>query len=131
MRCLLAENEKVFESNEGIFVAKEALKNLVLCLAPYAPHFCEELWRVMGEKTIISKEAWPGFRADLLTESTFTLVVQVNGKVRDKIELKKGISKDDIQKQVMQLPKVQQFMEGKPVKQFVYVPERLANVVVG
>jgi len=74
--------------------------------------------------------SWPTFRPDLLTESKFTLVVQVNGKVRERVELPKGISKDEVQKQVLQMEKLKPFIDGKTLKQFVYVPERIANVVV-
>lgn len=127
---LLDKDAKAFASKEGQFVIREALRALVICLAPFAPHVCEELWVACGEKGLVAHAAWPTFRADLLTEETFLLVVQVNGKVREKVELPKSLSKDEIQKRVMELPKVQSFVEGKQLRQFIYVPERIANVVV-
>ncbi len=127
---LLAQNDKAYADAPGFFVVHEALKALIVCLSPYAPHLCEELWSEMGNTSLVSLEPWPSFRQDLLTEEKFLLVVQVNGKVRDRIEISKKLSKEEIQKEVMALPKIQAVVEGKSLKQFIYVPERLANVVV-
>lgn len=127
---VLATNEKAYESDAGKAVLQEAVEALVLCLSPYAPHLCEELWHEMGRKTLLSLEPWPKFDPSLLIEATFTLVIQINGKVRDKIEIPKGLSKEEIQKRVVSLPKIMPYVEGKNIKQFVYVPEKLANVVV-
>lgn len=127
---LLAKNDQAYASPAGHFALYEAVKALVVCLSPYTPHLCEELWAEMGNKTLVSVEPWPMFRKDLLVDEKFTLVVQVNGKLRDKVDLPKTMKKEEIQKFVMDLPKIKAAVEGKTVKQFVYVPERLANVVV-
>lgn len=127
---VLTDNEKFFSSSDGKWTLQEAMESLLLCLAPFSPHLSEELWHEMGHKTMIVGASWPTFRPDLLTESKFTLVVQVNGKVRERVELPKGISKDEVQKQVLQMEKLKPFIDGKTLKQFVYVPERIANVVV-
>lgn len=126
----LDQNASQFDSSAGKFVVGEALKALVLLLAPYAPHLSEELWRASGQVTLVSEASWPKFLPELLTQETFMLVVQVNGKVREKLEMPKGLTKEEIQAQILQLPKLQQFLQGKTVKQFIYVPERIANVVV-
>jgi len=127
---LLNESDKAFDSAAGAFVMHEALGSLVVTLSPFAPHLCEELWAAMGNKTLVSEAAYPAHDPAFLVNDTFLLVVQVNGKVREKIELPKGISKEEIQKTVMELPRLQPFIEGKTLRQFVYVPERIANVVV-
>lgn len=127
---LLDQDAKAFQTPAGTFAVREALHSLTLLLAPYAPHLSEELWQASGHKTLVADAAWPAYKAELLAQETFTLVVQVNGKVREKIELGKGLSKEEIQKQVMALPKIQPFITGKSLKQFIYVPERIANVVV-
>jgi leucyl-tRNA synthetase len=128
--ALLTENPTAFTSPAGQSVLYEALSNLVVCLAPYAPHLSEELWSEMGKKTLVSLETWPSFDEKLLVNETFTLVVQVNGKVRDKVEVPKEISKTDIEKLVVKLPKIAPFIEGKAVRQIIYVPNRIANLVV-
>jgi leucyl-tRNA synthetase len=126
----LTENENFFSSRDAKWTLQEAMQSLVLCLAPFAPHMMEELWHEMGQKTLIANVTWPQFRPDLLTENKFTLVVQVNGKVRERVDVPKGLSKEEIQKMVLEMPKLKPFIEGKTLKQFVYVPERIANVVV-
>ena len=126
----LTENEKFFHSPDGKWTLQEAMESLLLCLAPFSPHMSEELWHEMGHTTMIVGASWPAYRPELLTESKFTLVVQVNGKVRERIEMPKGITKEEVQAQVMQMEKLKPFIDGKTLKQFVYVPERIANVVV-
>jgi leucyl-tRNA synthetase len=127
----LTENAQAFDSDAGRFVIQEALRSLVLCLSPFTPHLSEELWASTGSQTMACEMPFPKALPEFLSSESFVLVVQVNGKVRDKVEVRKGMSKDEIQAFVLALPKVQQFMEGKPVRQFVYVPERIANVVLG
>ena len=126
----LTDNDKFFATPDGKWVLGEAMKSLSLCLAPFAPHLMEELWYEMGHRNLIASANWPEFRADLLVASQFTLVIQVNGKVRDRIDISKGLSKDEVQKIVMEIVKIKPFIEGKTLKQFIYVKERLANVVV-
>jgi leucyl-tRNA synthetase len=126
---LMSVDEKILLTPWGHFVVYELLSSLVLLLSPYAPHIAEELWAAMGHKTLASLEAWPRYDETLLTNETFTLVVQINGKVREKIELPKSVEKAEVEKVVLGLPKLQPYLEGKTVKQVVYVPHRLANVV--
>jgi len=127
---LLDKDASAFATTEGKFVMREAVLALVQTLSPFAPHLAEELWEAIGEKTQVGLSDWPKFKPELLKDETFLLVVQVNGKVRDRIELPKGMAKDAIQQKVMELEKLQTFLAGKQVKQFIYVPERIANVVV-
>jgi len=127
----LADNEKFFSSSEAKWTLQEAMRSLLLCLAPFAPHMMEELWHELGHRTFVTTAEWPKYRPELLVESKFTLVVQVNGKVRDRVEMAKGITKDDVQKLVLAMDKIKPFIEGKTLRQFIYVPEKIANVVVG
>lgn len=128
--ALLTENGQAFSGDEGRAVIHEALKSLVLCLTPFSPHIAEELWSVSGGSGFVSEAAWPKFDPSLLQAETFMLVVQVNGKVRDKVQVAKGIAPKEIESLVMGLPRLKSFLEGKTVRNFIYVPERLANVVV-
>ncbi len=130
---LLTESDKAFSDSGkpgAEAVLKEALQSLVLCLAPFTPHLSEELWAAMGGSGLVANAAFPAYDPALLMSETFLLVVQVNGKVREKMETQKGLSKEEIQKLVLELPRLQSYLAGKTVKQFVYVPERIANVVV-
>jgi leucyl-tRNA synthetase len=124
------EKKDAFSDPASRFILQEGVRALIRCLAPFTPHICEELWEALGEKEKVSETAWPDVREDLLVEDSFLLIVQVNGKLRDKASFPKNASAKDIERAVLALPKLAPYLEGKTVKKFIYVPERLANVVV-
>lgn len=102
-------------------------------LAPFAPHLADEIWcEVLGHKTSINARGagWPAFDTSKLQAATFELVVQVNGKVRDKMTVASDIGEDEAKAMVLASEKVQKWLEGKTPKQVVYVKGRLVSVVV-
>ncbi len=109
---------------------KETFAKLLLMLAPIAPHFCEELWQMLGEKESIFQAAWPQYDPDLLIEDTATYVIQVNGKLRAKIDVPADISEDKLKALVLADEKVAPWVKGKPVKKFIVIPQKLVNLVV-
>ncbi len=109
---------------------REVFEKLLLCLSPVCPHICEELWERLGKETLISEAAFPTWEEDLLKEETFTLVVQINGKVRDQVEAPSGITKEEALSLVKELPKIQKYLEGKNIRNVIFVPEKLINIVV-
>jgi leucyl-tRNA synthetase len=109
---------------------KEVFSALVLLLSPIAPHFCEELWQALGNKESILKAGWPKYDPKMLVEETMTIVIQVNGKVRSKIEAPSDIRDDKLKELVLADEKVKQWLEGKTVKNIVIVPKRLISIVV-
>ena len=108
----------------------ECVGKLLLLLAPMAPHMTEELWERTGGAYSIHQQEFPGWDEDLAADEVFTLVVQVNGKVRDKLEVPVGIPESEAQELALSSPRVQSFLDGKSVNKTVYVPGRLVNVVV-
>ncbi len=108
---------------------KEVFSALVLLLSPIAPHFCEELWQVLGNKGSILKAGWPKFDPKMLVEENITIVIQVNGKVRSKIEVPAGITDEELKGLVLGDERVKPWLEGKPVKNIVIVPKRLVSIV--
>ena len=102
----------------------------MLMLAPMAPHMTEELWGMNGHSYSIHQQEFPSWDDDLAAEDVITLVLQVNGKVRDKIEVDAGIEESEAQALALASPKIQSFVEGKSVVKSVYVPSRLVNIVV-
>ncbi|HZK67233.1 MAG TPA: class I tRNA ligase family protein, partial [Chloroflexota bacterium] len=108
----------------------EAIEKLVLMLAPSAPHLAEELWHRLGHEESVHLQPWPAWDEALTVEDVVTLVVQVNGKVRDKLEIPAGMEKEEVRKTALERPKVQPYLEGKAVRGVVYVPNRLVNIVV-
>ncbi|MFH0935376.1 MAG: leucine--tRNA ligase [Candidatus Omnitrophota bacterium] len=109
---------------------KEIFSKLVVMLSPIAPHFAEELWGRLGNKAGIFETEWPQHDPAMLIEDTVTVVVQVNGKLRSKITVPADISEERLRALVLADQKLNSWLEGKPVKKFIYVPQRLINLVV-
>jgi len=99
-------------------------------LAPMAPHISEELWHLTGHAGGIHTTEWPVYDEALTHDETFTLVVQVNGKVRERIEVARDISEAEVRKLALSNPRVASFIGESTVQKVIYVPGRLVNVVV-
>jgi len=102
----------------------------VKMISVYAPHLGEELWEKMGKKGSISKERWPEWDESLCADATVTVVVQVNGKLRDKFECAPDTSKEELEKLAFATPKAQEFTAGKKIAKVIVVPGKLVNIVV-
>jgi leucyl-tRNA synthetase len=109
---------------------EEAIETLLLLLAPCCPHIAEELWTRTGKPYSIHQQAWPAFNADLAAEEVITLIVQINGKVRARIEVSADISEEEAKATALADENVQRHIGGKDVRKVIYVPGRLVNVVV-
>jgi leucyl-tRNA synthetase len=109
---------------------KEVFSNLVIMLAPIAPHFAEELWELLGNKESIFKAPWPKYDPSLLVEEKLVIVIQVNGKVRSKIEVPADIKEDKLKELVLADERAEHWIAGKPVKNFILIPGKLVNIVV-
>lgn len=109
---------------------RQILEPLLILLSPFAPHIAEELWEQMGHKGGLSKINWPEFKEAYLTESSISYPVSVNGKTRAQITVSATAAKDEVEKLVLADETVQKWMEGKPVKKFIFVPGKIVNVVV-
>ena len=108
----------------------EAVSALVLMLAPTAPHFTEEVWSRLGRAYSIHNQAWPEWNEELAKEEEITLVVQVNGKVRDRLTVPASVTETEARERVFASEKIKVHLEGKTIANVVYVPGRLVNVVV-
>ncbi len=108
----------------------DAVTTLLLLLAPVAPHITEELWQRRGHQGSIHEAAWPEFDEEAAAEDVITLVLQVNGKVRDKIEVPAGITRAEAEAAALASPKVQARVGEGTVRSVIVVPGRLVNVVV-
>ena len=109
---------------------KEAIKGLLLCLSPFAPHLAEELWQQIGQPVPIAAQAWPAWDESLCEDETVEMAVQINGKVRSKVVLAKTATEDDVRELVLQDPKVQAQLEGKGLRKLIYVPGRIVNLII-
>jgi len=117
-------------SPQGRAVVQEALEVVVLVLSPVVPHACHALWRELGHGGAVVDERWPEPDARALERATVDVVVQVNGKLRGRVTVPAGAGEATVREAALADANVQRFMEGKPVRKFVYVPGKLANVVV-
>jgi len=109
---------------------KEVFSRLVIMLSPITPHFSEELWQELGNKESIFKSSWPKYDPELLIEENVELVIQINGKIRSKIQVPRSISEDKLKELVLKDEKLAAWLEGKPPKKFIVVPQRLVNIVI-
>ncbi len=109
---------------------REALEILVLIVSPFAPHIGEELWERLGHDESLAYHVWPEYDPSALVEDTVTVPVQVNGKLRDRLEIAAGASKDEVETLALASEKVQGFVGEKRIVKFVYVPDKLVNIVV-
>ncbi len=108
----------------------EGLQKLVVLMAPFAPHITEELWKMLGNGTSVHSQKWPAYNEDALVRDSITMVVQVNGKVRSKIEIPAQMDRDEAVKRAMADHKIQSYIDGKNIVNTIVVPGKLINVVV-
>jgi leucyl-tRNA synthetase len=109
---------------------KETITTLLLLLAPTAPHLAEELWQQTGHQYSIHNQDWPNWNEELAREEEITLVVQVNGKLRDRLTVSASVTEDEARQLALDSQRVKPHIEGKQIAQVVYVPGRLVNLVV-
>ena len=118
------------ESAEGKAVAREVLEAAVILLSPIVPHICETLWAELNAGSALWQQAWPQADQAALVQTEMELMVQVNGKLRDKILVAADAAEDDIKAAAFASAGAIKFMEGKTPKKVIVVPKRLVNIVV-
>ena len=114
----------------GFSVVRFALESVALMLSPIVPHLCEELWQAMGHEDSIAAAAWPSYDAAALRPEDVLIVVQVNGKVRSRFTVAAGTGEAAIKEAALADERVRKFIDGRPVKKWIYVENKLANIVV-
>ena len=122
--------KKTQYSDEDKNVLSFALVTLLKLMAPTTVHLTEEIYHQIGGKGSIHETRWPEFEEKLAKTSAITLVVQVNGKVKDKIEVDSESTKEELEKHALESEKVKQAAEGKTIVKTIVVPGRLVNIVV-
>src|SRR5437016_6132311 len=130
MEC---NNALIKQQNEPVARSaayRDTLETMMQLLAPMAPHMTEELWHLTGHSGSIHMTSWPTYNEALTHDETFTLVIQVNGKVRERIEVPAAISEHEVRRLALENPRVASFIGDFTVQKVIYIPGRLVNIVV-
>ncbi len=109
---------------------KEAVDAILQLLSPMVPHFTEELWQLLGHKEQLTNSPWPSFDKEAAKEDEITLVVQVNGKVRSRLQVEAGIAEETIKEMALADERVQKFLEGQNIRKIIVVKNKLISIVI-
>ncbi|MBI5893348.1 MAG: leucine--tRNA ligase [Deltaproteobacteria bacterium] len=117
--------------DKGSPLFKDAVETLIVLLSPFAPHISEELWQMMGNKEMLANREWPSYDEKALIKEEATLVVQINGKVRNRINIPAGSSQKEAEEIASNDEKIKEWLKDKKIKKVIYVQDKILNVVVG
>uniref|UniRef100_UPI0038BB58D7 leucine--tRNA ligase n=1 Tax=Aminipila butyrica TaxID=433296 RepID=UPI0038BB58D7 len=120
--------KEIEDINLGLL--KAAVENLVLILSPFTPHICEEMWQSLGHEGSVYKMSWPTYDPAAMVRDTVEIVIQINGKVKEKMNVANGLSKEELEKLAMDSDKIKTLTEGKTIAKIIAVPNKLLNIVV-
>jgi leucyl-tRNA synthetase len=109
---------------------REGVETLLLCLSPFCPHLCEELWQSLGNETWLARETWPVADVDALKVDRVTVVLQINGKLREQFEVDPGLDREELARLVLSMEAAKKRIEGREIVKVIAVPDKLVNVVV-
>jgi len=125
-----SERDELIKTRLGRQSLREAMEKLVILLSPFAPHFSQELWQKMGHEDFLIKTSWPSYEPQLAQEERLAIVIQINGKLRDKLEAERELNQEEIKERALNLERVQKFIRGKKVRRVIYVKNKLINIVI-
>ncbi|WP_418764610.1 leucine--tRNA ligase [Mailhella sp.] len=123
--------EELSATEEGRAALSSAMSTVLVMLFPFTPHMCEEVWQELGHTESLDDVRWPAWSEDALKRDVVTVVVQVNGKLRGKLEVPAGASREDLEKAALAERSIQNHIAGKTVRKVIVVPGKLVNVVAG
>ena len=123
--------EKQSEKDENLYaVIRESMEAMILTLSPFAPHITAEMAILMNFSKTLDKEKWPTYKEELTQTDEILIVIQVNGKVRQKIQVDTGISDEELKSLSLNEPRIQEWIQDKDIKKIIIVPKKLVNIVV-
>lgn len=114
--------------NPGLINA--CIEKLVLILSPFTPHVCEEMWEYLGHTGSLYNVSWPDYDESALVKDSVEIVIQINGKVKEKMSVASGLSRDELQKTVMESEAAVKAVDGRNIVKIIAVPDKLVNIVV-
>jgi leucyl-tRNA synthetase len=110
-------------------VIRESLETVVVLLSPFVPHFAEELWEVLGNRDSIIKTRWPQYDPEAVLEEEILIVIQVNGKLRDRMTIPVSYGEEEVKAWAFKSDRIRKLVEGKEIKRVILVPRKLVNIV--
>ena len=114
----------------GVDSWSDSIRNLVLMLAPFAPHLSEELWGKISNEYSVHSQNFPKWNPEFVKEDTFNLVIQINGKVRDKVLADAAIDENQAKEIALSRENISKYVDGKSIKRCIYISKKLINIVV-
>ncbi|MGB7294473.1 MAG: class I tRNA ligase family protein, partial [Candidatus Aminicenantales bacterium] len=128
----LAKKEKdaLRQNDSGRGALRLALESLIVLLSPFTPHLAEELWEKTGHRGLLARFPWPRFDPEMAQEEKVTIIVQVNGKLRDKFEAEPGIGENEMKEQALALGRIQTALAGRTIRKVICVEDKLVSIVV-
>ena len=119
---------KLDKNNYGLL--HEALSSWVIMISPLAPHLAEELWKILGYKSLVAEQMWPKYENKFLIEENINLIIQVNGKKKLVINVKKGLTKEQTERTILDNSTIKKIIESNNYKKIIIVPDRVVNLVI-
>ena len=126
---LVNEMYKYKDGEMNVELFRLCINRLMLLLSPFVPHVCEEMWEHTGHEDLIYDQSWPEYDESAIQLDTIQMVVQINGKVKDRIEVPADAEKDAIEQQALAAEKIKDLLEGKNVVKIITVPGKIVNIV--
>lgn len=117
-------------SSETYKIWKDCLLNTILLISPFSPHASDEMLEIMGENKMAYEMDWPSFNEELAKEDNITIVVQINGKLRDEMNVSIDISEDEVKEIALNSEKIKKYIENQNIVKMIYIPKKLLNIVV-
>ena len=124
----LYKYKEIDNRNEPLMA--RAIRDLILILSPFSPHICEEMWEALGNDKSLYKHPWPLYKEEALQKEEVEIVVQINGKVKEKIMVHSDLTPQELEEIVMKDQTVERLVEGKEIMKLITVPGKLVNIVV-
>ena len=118
-----------FWSSHRKEVGQDTIEQFLIILSPFAPHLAQELWEKIKGKSDLDKQKWPELNKELIKEEKTLLIIQVNGKIRDKMEVELGMSKEKVLDLTLRQKKIKKWTEDKKIKKVIFIPNKLINIV--
>lgn len=121
--------DELAKSENGKAVLSSAMATVIALLSPITPHICEEFWQDLGLEGMACAQPWPEYKEEALQKDVLTVVIQINGKLRGKIDIPASASKEEVEKLAAAEPSVQKHLEGLTIRKIIVIPQKLVNIV--